>query len=78
MQPTLVTEELAGTGGSLDDEIYEGKLFRVHAKSSFLDHLARDIETLEPIQHYKLICLDHLIDIASTKPHKVSRINLVR
>jgi hypothetical protein len=42
----LVTEELAGTGGSLDDEI--------------------------------LICLDHLIDIASTKPPKVSRINLVR
>jgi len=75
----LVTEELAVTGGSLDDEIYEGKLFRVHAKSNFLDHLARDIgETLEPIQHHKLICLDHLIGIASTKPPKVSRINLVR
>jgi len=42
----LVTEELAGTGGSLDDEIF--------------------------------ICPDHLIEIASTKPPKVSRINLVR
>ncbi|MBS1866815.1 MAG: hypothetical protein JSS69_12950 [Acidobacteria bacterium] len=75
----LVAEELAGTGGSWNGEIYEGKLFRIYAKSNFLDHLARDIgETLEPIQHYKLICLNHLIDVAATNPPKVSQLNLVR
>ena len=72
----LVVEELAGTGGWSESEIYEGKLFRIYTKSNFLDHLARDIgETLEPIQHYKLICLNHLIDIAAAKPPRVREIS---
>lgn len=71
----LVTEELAGTGGNSEEEAYTGKLFRTYTKSNFLDHLARDIgETIEPIQHYKLICLNHLIDIASANPPKISQI----
>jgi len=71
----LVTEELAGTGGFCDEEVYEGKLFRVYSKSNFLNFLARDIgETIEPINHYKLICLNHLIDVVSAKPPKVSEI----
>jgi len=72
----LVTEELAGTGGNCDSEIYSGRLFRTYIKSNFLDHLARDIgATLEPIQHYKLVCLNHLIDVASTKPPKIRQIH---
>ncbi len=72
----LVTEELAGTAGWTANEIYEGKLFRVYTKSNFLDHLARDIgETLEPILHYKLICLNHLIDVAATKPPVVNQLS---
>jgi len=71
----LVTEELAGTGGNCEDEVYEGKRYRIYTKSNFLDHLAKDVgEALDPIQHYKLICLNHLIDIAAAKPPRVTQI----
>jgi hypothetical protein len=65
----LVTEELLGSGGSYDDEVYTGRLLRVYTKSHFLDYLSRDTGGhTEPIQHYKLICLNHLIDIGSYAP----------
>jgi hypothetical protein len=65
----LVTEELIGSGGRDDDETYTGRLLRVYTKSHFLDHLARDTGGhVEPVQHYKLICLNHLIDIGSYAP----------
>jgi hypothetical protein len=68
----LVTEELVGSGGSHGDEVYTGTLFRVYTKSHFLDHLARDTGGhLEPILHYKLICQNHLIDVASYGPPDV-------
>ncbi len=62
----LVTEEGVGSGGSDEDEVYTGKLFRVYTQSHFLDHLSRDTGGhIEPILHYKLICQNHLIDVAS-------------
>jgi len=62
----LVTEELIGSGGSYDDEVYTGRLLRVYTKSHFLDYLARDTGGhVEPIQHFKLVCLNHLIDVGS-------------
>jgi hypothetical protein len=62
----LVTEELLGSGGSYGDEVYTGSLLRVYTKSHFLDYLSRDTSGhTEPIQHYKLICLNHLIDVGS-------------
>jgi hypothetical protein len=65
----LVTEELIGSGGRDNDETYTGKLLRVCTKSHFLDHLSRDTGGhVEPVQHYKLICLNHLIDIGSYAP----------
>jgi hypothetical protein len=65
----LVTEELVGSGGSDQDEVYTGNLLRVYTKSHFLDHLARDTGShIEPILHYKLICQNHLIDVASYSP----------
>jgi hypothetical protein len=65
----LVTEEIVGSGGSYKDEIYTGKLFRKYTTSHFLDLLARDTGGhSEPILHYKLICQDHLIDVASYDP----------
>lgn len=68
----LVTEEGTGSGGSDEDELYTGKLFRVYTKSHFLDHLARDTGGhFEPILHYKLICQNHLIDVASYSPPEV-------
>ena len=66
----LVTEEIVGSGGS--DEVYTGNLLRAYTKSHFLDHLSRDTGGhIEPILHHKLICLDHLIDVASYSPPKV-------
>jgi hypothetical protein len=66
----LVTEELIGSNGSsYDDETYSGKLLRVYTKSHFLDYLRRDTGGhIEPVQHYKLICLNHLIDVGSYAP----------
>jgi hypothetical protein len=64
----LVTEELVGSNAanSCDDECYTGRLLRVYSKSHFLDHIARNTGGhLQEVRHYKLICLDHLIDIAS-------------
>jgi len=68
----LVTEELVGSGGSDEDEVYTGNLLRVYTKSHFLDHLSRDTGGhIEPILHYKLICQNHLIDVASYSPPEV-------
>jgi hypothetical protein len=63
----LVTEEMVGSCGRYDDEIYTGKFIRIYTKSHFLDHLARDTGAhTGPILHYKLTCLNHLVDVAST------------
>jgi hypothetical protein len=68
----LVTEESVGSGGNYEDEIYTGKLFREYTKSHFLDLLARDTGGhFEPILHYKLICQNHLIDVAAYGPPEV-------
>jgi len=68
----LVTEECVGSCGEYDDETYTGKLFRVYAESHFLNHLARDTGGhVEPVQHYKLTCLNHLVDVAAYAPPHV-------
>ena len=73
----LVTEELIGSGGSYDDETYTGSLLRVYTKSHFLDYLAGDTRGhTEPIQHFKLICLNHLIDVGSYTPPDIRWIGL--
>jgi hypothetical protein len=65
----LVTEELVGSAGSHDDEVYTGRLLRVYTKSHFLDYVSRNTGGhTEPILHYKLICLNHLIDVGSYAP----------
>ena len=71
----LVTEECAGSCGEFGGEVYTGKLFRLYTKSNFLDHLARDTGAhTKPIQHYKLTCLNHLIDVASYAPPEIRQI----
>jgi len=71
----LVTEEMVGSCGTYENEIYTGECFRVYTKSHFLDHLARDTGAhTKPIQHYKLTCLNHLIDVASYAPPEIRRI----
>ena len=68
----LVTEECVGSCGDYSDEAFSGTLFRVYTKSHFLDHLARDTGGhTEAIRHYKLTCLNHLIDVAAYAPPEV-------
>ena len=70
----LVTEELVGSNAmnGYDDEVYVGKILRIYRKSHFIDHIMRDTGGhLQEILHYKLICLDHLIDVVSYDPPEV-------
>jgi hypothetical protein len=72
----LVTEECAGSCGGYEDETYTGKVLRMYTASHFLDHLARDTGGhSEPIQHYKLTCLNHLIDVAAYAPPEIRLID---
>ena len=65
----LVTEECVGSRGTYGDEVYTGTLLRRYSKSHFLEHLARDTGGHgRPLLHYKLMCLNHLIDVASEEP----------
>jgi len=71
----LVTEECVGSCGQYDDESFSGRLFRVYTKSHFLEHLARDTGGhTEEVLHYKLTCLNHLIDVAAYSPPQVRQI----
>jgi hypothetical protein len=68
----LVTEECVGGCGEYSDETYTGNLLRHYSKSHFLEHLARDTGGhFRPLQHYKVICLNHLIDVASEEPPEI-------
>lgn len=69
----LVTEEMVGSiaPGGYGDQVFTGKLLRVYTKPHFLDHLARDTGPLDPVQHYKLVCLNHLIDVAAYAPPEI-------
>jgi hypothetical protein len=49
-----------------EDEVYTGRILREYTKSHFLDHIMRDTGGhIQPVLHYKLICLNHLIDVVS-------------
>lgn len=63
----LVTPgETPGSRSKYDDEIYSGTSFRNYQKSHFLDHILRDRGDLsEPIRHYRIVCLHHVIDVAA-------------
>lgn len=70
----LVTEELVGSNAlsGYADEVYSGKILRVYTKSHFLDHVMRDTGGhIQDVLHYKLICLDHFIDVVSYYPPDV-------
>ena len=73
----LVTEELVGSNsvGGYNYESYTGTIFRVYTRSHFLDHLVRDTGGhIDSPQHYKLVCLNHLIDVAAYAPPEVRRL----
>ena len=69
-----VTEELVGSNArnGYEDEVYTGRILRVYKNSHFLDHIMRDTGGhVQDVLHYKLICLNHLIDVASYWPPEV-------
>jgi len=68
----LVTEEGVGSCGDYKDEVFTGRFFRRYEKSHLLDHCALDTGGhSEPLQHWKIICLNHLIDVVSVKPPEI-------
>jgi len=70
----LVTEELVGSNApnGYADEVYVGRVLRMYTKSHFLDHIMRDTGGhVQEVLHYKLICLNHLIDVVSYLPPNV-------
>jgi hypothetical protein len=70
-----VTEECAGSCGEYEDEVYTGNLFRIYSKSHFLEHLARDTGGhTDSILHFKLVCMNHLIDVAASAAPEVEQI----
>jgi hypothetical protein len=74
----LVTEELVGSCGNYDDESFSGRLFRTYKKSHFLDHLRPDTgRHTGEINHYKVICLNHLIDVAAYEEPQIKLIDPV-
>jgi hypothetical protein len=76
----LVTNESVASCGNHPNEEYSGNLFRKYTKSNFLKHLEQDAQAIiEPVQHFKLICLNHVIDVASYEApqiRKIEKINL--
>ena len=67
----LVTEELVGSNAvnGYVDESYTGSILRNYTTSHFIDHVMRDTGGhTQEIVHYKLICLNHLIDVISYEP----------
>lgn len=67
----LVTEELVGSNAptGYNDEGCTGSILRVYSKSHVLDHIMPDTGGhIYDLLHYKVVCLDHLIDVVSYYP----------
>jgi hypothetical protein len=68
----LVTEECVGSCGDYAEEVFEGDRLRRYSKSHFLDHLSRDTGAhSRPLIHFKIICENHLVDVAAEDPPKI-------
>lgn len=68
----FVTEECVGSVVSRDDECFDGNVLRVYSRSRFLDYVAHETAGhTDIVRHYKLICLNHLIDVASYAPPEI-------
>ncbi len=74
----MVTEEMAAStspNGDVD-ECYTGTILRKYSKSQFLEYINRNTGGRDcDAQHYRLICLDHIIDVASCYPPEIEVTN---
>lgn len=57
-------------------EKFEGRLFRIYAESKFLSYIAAGtIATHDypgPFKHYGIVCVNHVIEVASTEPPTIT------
>jgi hypothetical protein len=60
------------------EEEWAGSSFRVYSKSKFLDFVGNGTfatsEYPGPFKHYEIVCLDHIIDVASEEAPTVRRV----
>src|SRR5437016_11627467 len=58
-----------------ESEKWTGQVFRVYSKSYFLDYIRASTIASEdypgPYTHYEVVCLNHIIDIASVQEPKI-------
>jgi hypothetical protein len=58
---------MVGSCGKYEDEEYTGRLLRLYSKSHFLEFVAKNTGAhFEEYRHYKISCLNHIIDIVAT------------
>lgn len=60
-------------------EIFEGNSFRIFSKSSYLDFINKhtivtNLYPEEQLVHFKIVCLDHIIDVISFDEPSVTEI----
>ncbi|GAB1269064.1 hypothetical protein NBRC116493_23170 [Aurantivibrio infirmus] len=61
-----------------DHEIFEGRLFCIYSKSHFLDYISKATFASDdhpgPYKHYAFNCLNHIVDVASTRVPRIEQI----
>lgn len=59
-------------------EEFDGNAFRVYSKSRFLDfvkiHTFASDDYPGPFKHYGMVCMDHIVDVASTSPPIITEV----
>jgi len=61
-----------------NDDVFEGRLFCIYEKSSYLDYLKKTSFACNdhpgPFKHYGFNCLNHIVDIASAEEPRIKLI----
>jgi hypothetical protein len=59
-----------------DSEKFEGRIFRIYSESKFLSYIAAGTIATDdypgPFKHYGVACLNHIIEVASTEPPRIT------
>lgn len=59
-----------------EGEVFTGKRIRVYSKSNFLAFVKQSTFATDeypgPYQHVQVVCLNHIVDVAATKPPKIA------
>jgi hypothetical protein len=61
-----------------DEEVFEGRHFRVYSKSHFRDYVARGTFATDeypgPLQHWSVVCENHLVDVVGSREPEMRRL----